>query len=74
MSKWVAPSSRSRKHGVYHTNKKCCNLKREPIEMSDRDVEILELSLCKVCDPENTNQHEDNGKWEYYEIAKNAEL
>jgi len=72
MSKWVAPTTTGRKHSVFHTNKKCPNLKSEPRKLSDRDIEILELRLCKVCDPENNAQHKENGKWEYYEAAKNA--
>jgi len=67
MTKWV---KRGQKQcNVFHTNKDCRQLKREPIKATQRDIDILELSECKVCAGEADYSPCDRG---YYEALKEA--
>jgi len=66
--KWMRHSTSGTSRVVYHTDKDCRMLKREPIEASERDIDVMGLRECKICagDADHTA---GNGNREYYNLA-----
>lgn len=68
MSRWVTVGQKQDR--VYHTNKECSNLKREPMEVSQADTERMHLRECKVC--ANAVENDECGNRMHQKALKNA--